>query len=124
MHTIYIQSIKKIEQVEEEVIMSVFEGLDLCLYSPNSTVIDTADNILHVTAERGHSKLTQKILDRDNNKSLLWVKNCSRQYPVQVALSTKHEDGRDGKTQHYATAAVLLRAMKSWYSLVALGFQH
>ena len=42
---------QKNEQVEEEVIVSVFEGLNLCLYCPKSTDVDTADNILHVTAE-------------------------------------------------------------------------
>ena len=113
---------KKEEEVKEEVLVSVFEGLDLCLYCPKSTDVDTADNILHITAERGHSKLTQKILDRDNNKRLLWVKNCSRQYPVEVALSTKHEDGSKGKTQHYTTAAVLLRAMNSWYLVIVSCF--
>ena len=115
---------KKEEEVKEEVLVSVFEGLDLCLYCPKSTDVDTADNILHITAERGHSKLTQKILDRDNNKRLLWVKNCSRQYPVEVALSTKHEDGSKGKTQHYTTAAVLLRAMNSWYLVIVSCFQN
>ena len=60
-------------------------------------------NILHTAASKDYTKLSKYVVER-GYQALLQLRTPSGQYPVQIAL----------EKENYATAAVLLKAMKQW----------
>ena len=88
---------------QEELIIDIIEKKSYDLYSEE--FVSNGLNILHIAALNNSTKLVEYVLSKGYTR-LLWARSGGSKnlYPVRMALDN----------QHFATAALMLKAMNDW----------